>query len=112
MSDVSALVRSFGSSASGRRMRWAKALVTTAVTRIPRRPAASATARAWAAASPASGRCRTSRRTSTCRKDVRLAGYFGDAVDLLKEAFQEILDAVTAGQLIFPVDRDSTASSR
>jgi NADPH:quinone reductase len=38
-------------------------------------------------------------------KGVRLAGYFGDAADLPREAFQEILDAVAAGQLAFPVDR-------
>jgi NADPH:quinone reductase len=38
-------------------------------------------------------------------KGVRLAGYFGDAADLPRETFQEILDAVTAGQLTFPVDR-------
>jgi NADPH:quinone reductase len=38
-------------------------------------------------------------------KGVRLAGYFGDAADLPRDAFQEILDAVAAGQLAFPVDR-------
>ena len=38
-------------------------------------------------------------------KGVRLAGYFGDAADLPREAFQEILDAVGAGRLAFPVDR-------
>ena len=38
-------------------------------------------------------------------KGVRLAGYFGDAADLPRAAFQEILDAVAAGQLVFPVDR-------
>jgi NADPH2:quinone reductase len=38
-------------------------------------------------------------------KGVRLAGYSGEAADLPREAFQEILDAVTAGQLAFPVDR-------
>jgi hypothetical protein len=38
-------------------------------------------------------------------KGVRLAGYFGDAADLPAEAFQEILDAVAAGRLAFPVDR-------
>jgi NADPH:quinone reductase len=38
-------------------------------------------------------------------KGVRLAGYFGDAADLPREAFQEILDAVAAGRLAFPVDR-------
>ena len=38
-------------------------------------------------------------------KGVRLAGYFGDAGDLPREAFQEILDAVAAGWLAFPVDR-------
>ena len=42
---------------------------------------------------------------STTRRGVRLAGYFGDAADLPREAFQEILDAVGAGQLSFPVDR-------
>jgi NADPH2:quinone reductase len=36
---------------------------------------------------------------------VRLAGYFGDAADLPREAFQEILDAVVAGRLAFSVDR-------
>ena len=36
---------------------------------------------------------------------VRLAGYFGDAADLPQKTFQEILDAVAAGQLSFPVDR-------
>jgi NADPH:quinone reductase-like Zn-dependent oxidoreductase len=38
-------------------------------------------------------------------RGVRLAGYFGDAADLPREAFQEILDAVEAGRLSFPVDR-------
>jgi NADPH:quinone reductase len=38
-------------------------------------------------------------------KGVRLAGYFGDAADLPPEAFQEILDAVAADRLAFPVDR-------
>ncbi|HZU56791.1 MAG TPA: zinc-binding dehydrogenase, partial [Actinocrinis sp.] len=38
-------------------------------------------------------------------KGVRLAGYFGDAADLPRDAFQEILDAVAAGRLVFPVDR-------
>src|SRR6201986_172085 len=38
-------------------------------------------------------------------KGVRLAGSFGDATDLPQEAFQEILDAVAAGRLAFPVDR-------
>ena len=38
-------------------------------------------------------------------KGVRLAGYFGDASDLRRQAFQEILTAVAAGQLAFPVDR-------
>jgi NADPH-dependent curcumin reductase CurA len=38
-------------------------------------------------------------------RGVRLAGYFGDAADLPREAFQEILDAVAADQLAFPVDR-------
>jgi NADPH:quinone reductase-like Zn-dependent oxidoreductase len=36
---------------------------------------------------------------------VRLAGYFGDAADLPREAFQEILDAAAAGRLAFPADR-------
>ncbi len=36
-------------------------------------------------------------------KGVRLAGYFGDAADLPREAFGEILDAVAAW-LAFPVD--------
>jgi NADPH:quinone reductase-like Zn-dependent oxidoreductase len=38
-------------------------------------------------------------------RGVRLAGYFGDAADLSREAFQEILDAVAAARLTFPVDR-------
>ncbi len=38
-------------------------------------------------------------------KGVRLAGYFGDAADLPREAFQEILDAVVADRLSFSVDR-------
>ena len=38
-------------------------------------------------------------------RGVRLAGYFGDAADLPREALQEILDAVAAGRLAFPVDR-------
>ena len=38
-------------------------------------------------------------------RGVRLAGYFGDAADLPRQAFQEILNAVAAGQLAFPVDR-------
>ena len=38
-------------------------------------------------------------------KGVRLAGYSGDAADLPREAFQEILDAVAACRLAFPVDR-------
>jgi NADPH2:quinone reductase len=38
-------------------------------------------------------------------RGVRLAGYFGDAADLPADAFQEILDAVAAGRLAFPVDR-------
>ena len=38
-------------------------------------------------------------------KGVRLAGYSGDAADLPRQAFQEILDAIAAGQLSFPVDR-------
>jgi NADPH:quinone reductase-like Zn-dependent oxidoreductase len=38
-------------------------------------------------------------------KGVRLAGYFGDAADLPREAFGEILDAVAAGRLSFSVDR-------
>jgi NADPH:quinone reductase len=33
------------------------------------------------------------------------AFYFGDAADLPREALQEILDAVAAGRLAFPVDR-------
>jgi NADPH:quinone reductase-like Zn-dependent oxidoreductase len=37
-------------------------------------------------------------------RGVRLAGYFGDAADLPREVFQEILDAVAAGRLSFPVD--------
>ncbi len=35
---------------------------------------------------------------------VRLAGYSGDAADLPREAFQEILDAVAAA-LAFPINR-------
>ena len=38
-------------------------------------------------------------------RGVRLAGYFGDADDLPREVFGEILDAVAAGRLAFPVDR-------
>ena len=38
-------------------------------------------------------------------KGVRLAGYFGDAADLPRETFQEILDAVAASRLTFPIDR-------
>jgi NADPH:quinone reductase len=38
-------------------------------------------------------------------RGVRLAGYFGDAADLPQAAFQEIVDAVAAGRLAFPVDR-------
>ena len=38
-------------------------------------------------------------------KGVRLAGYFGDAADLPREAFQDILDAIAAGRLTFPADR-------
>ncbi|MGW3305311.1 zinc-binding dehydrogenase [Streptomyces sp. NPDC001073] len=38
-------------------------------------------------------------------RGVRLAGYFGDASDLPAAVFQEILDAVAAGRLAFPVDR-------
>jgi NADPH:quinone reductase-like Zn-dependent oxidoreductase len=38
-------------------------------------------------------------------KGVRLAGYSGDAGDLPREAFQEILEAVAAGRLAFPADR-------
>ena len=34
-----------------------------------------------------------------------LAGYSGDAADLPREALQEILDAISAGRLSFPVDR-------
>ena len=37
-------------------------------------------------------------------RGVRLAGYFGDAADLPRVAFQEILNAVAAW-LAFPVDR-------
>ena len=37
-------------------------------------------------------------------KGVRLAGYSGDAADLPREAFQEILDAVAAWPA-FPVNR-------
>ena len=33
------------------------------------------------------------------------SGYSGDAADLPRQAFQEILDAIAAGQLSFPVDR-------
>lgn len=38
-------------------------------------------------------------------RGVRLAGYFGDASDLPQDVFREILDAVAAGRLTFPVDR-------
>jgi hypothetical protein len=38
-------------------------------------------------------------------RGVRLAGYFDDAADLPREVFQEIVDAVAAGRLSFPVDR-------
>jgi NADPH2:quinone reductase len=38
-------------------------------------------------------------------RGVRLAGYSGDAADLPRAAFQEILAAVAAGRLAFPVDR-------
>jgi NADPH:quinone reductase len=38
-------------------------------------------------------------------KGVRLAGYSGDAADLPRAALQEILDAIAAGQMSFPVDR-------
>ena len=38
-------------------------------------------------------------------KGVRLAGYSGDAADLPRDAFQDIVDAVAAGRLAFPVDR-------
>jgi NADPH2:quinone reductase len=38
-------------------------------------------------------------------RGVRLAGYFGNAADLPQEAFQEIFDAVAAGQLTLSVDR-------
>lgn len=34
-------------------------------------------------------------------RGVRLAGYFGDAADLPREAFQKILDAVAGGELAF-----------
>jgi NADPH:quinone reductase len=37
-------------------------------------------------------------------KGVRLAGYSGDAADLPREAFQDILGAVAAGHLAFPAD--------
>jgi NADPH:quinone reductase len=45
-------------------------------------------------------------------KGVRLAGYFGDAADLPRVAFQEILDAVAAGRLAFPWTASMTAWSR
>jgi NADPH2:quinone reductase len=38
-------------------------------------------------------------------RGVRLAGYSGDATDLPQQVFQEILDAVAIGRLVFPVDR-------
>ena len=38
-------------------------------------------------------------------RGVRLAGYSGDAADLPAVALQEILDAIAAGRLAFPVDR-------
>jgi hypothetical protein len=38
-------------------------------------------------------------------RSARLAGYSGAAADLPREALQEILDAIAAGQLSFPVDR-------
>lgn len=38
-------------------------------------------------------------------RGVRLAGYFGDAADLPRDVFQEIVDAVASGDLAFPVDR-------
>jgi NADPH:quinone reductase len=38
-------------------------------------------------------------------KGVRLAGYSGDAADLPREALHEILGAIAAGELSFPVDR-------
>src|SRR6202161_637774 len=38
-------------------------------------------------------------------RGVRLAGYSGDAADLPPDALQEILDAISAGRLSFPVDR-------
>jgi NADPH2:quinone reductase len=60
---------------------------------------------ASAAASPTSGRCGTSPPNEYLPRGVRLAGYFGDAADLPREALQEILDAVAAGRLAFPVDR-------
>lgn len=38
-------------------------------------------------------------------RGVRLAGYFGDAADLPKEVFQDVVDAVATGDLTFPVHR-------
>lgn len=38
-------------------------------------------------------------------RGVRLAGYFGDAADLPREVFQDIVNAVAAGDLAFPVHR-------
>ena len=38
-------------------------------------------------------------------KGVRLTGYSGDATDLPREAFQDILEAIGAGRLAFPADR-------
>ena len=58
---------------------------------------------------PSTPRCRSrrsSRSAPACPgRGVRLAGYSGDAADLPRAAFQEILDAVAAGRLSFPVDR-------
>ena len=45
-------------------------------------------------------------------KGVRLAGYFGDAADLPREAFQEILDAVAAGRWPSPWTASTTAWNR
>ena len=45
-------------------------------------------------------------------KGVRLAGYFGDAADLPRETFQEILDAVAASGWPSPRTASTTAWSR
>ena len=45
-------------------------------------------------------------------KGVRLAGYFGDAADLPREAFQEILDAIVASGWPSPWTASTTAGSR